>query len=687
MAELETNALKSKVEELLSSVPEFVDSEKHLKVNVIKDYAERGDVKLIELLLKNKQTKKTFFTPILDSFVFNTAQFKEFLEYNSGCNSYSKYLGQIGLYSGDISLIDRDEVVLNFPFKDCVLEGGQRKEDGDDTYYEFDEKNDKYIERQGKRREVFFNEVLARDEIDNLFSPKAFCNAKRFELGKNKKAKESEFNSFNRDAEVNKNRGLAEDTITDNLIVKGNNLLALQSLKEEFAGKVKLVYIDPPYNTGSDDFKYNDNFNHSSWLTFMKNRLETAKELLSENGSIFVQCDDNEMAYLQILMNEIFDFIQIVEIKMNEGAANEFQNPFMPKNCEYGLLYAKNYNARKYKPIWVERDYDTAYNKFVINKEEKNFRKWKVKSVNEIIKEKKIEEKDVRQFVIDNADRIFQGIGPKGPGEGLKNAMERSKKTDGWDIYERNEMEPIYTYRGRMVRFYEKNIKFDKKGNRTIVKELGSLWSDIKTTGIAPEGGVKLKNGKKPEALLNRVIEMCSDKSDIVLDYHLGSGTTAAVAHKMNRQYIGVEQLDYGENDSVVRLKNVIEGDQSGISKSVNWQGGGSFVYLELAKKNEMAMEQISACKSYEELVKLFKSLCTKYFLHYNVRVKEFCKEIESVHFQKQPLKKQKEMFARMLDLNQLYVNVDDRKDKNSGLSANDIVVTEDFYQLKKGGK
>lgn len=687
MVELETNALKSKVEELLSSVPEFVDSEKHLKVNVIKDYAERGDVKLIELLLKNKQTKKNFFTPILDSFVFNTAQFKEFLEYNSGCNSYSKYLGQIGLYSGDISLIDRDEVVLNFPFKDCVLEGGQRKEDGDDTYYEFDEKNDKYIERQGKRREVFFNEVLARDEIDNLFSPKAFCNAKRFELGKNKKAKESEFNSFNRDAEVNKNRGLAEDTITDNLIIKGNNLLALQSLKEEFAGKVKLVYIDPPYNTGSDDFKYNDNFNHSSWLTFMKNRLETAKELLSENGSIFVQCDDNEMAYLQILMNEIFDFIQIVEIKMNEGAANEFQNPFMPKNCEYGLLYAKNYNARKYKPIWVERDYDTAYNKFVINKEEKNFRKWKVKSVNEIIKEKKIEEEDVRQFVIDNADRIFQGIGPKGPGEGLKNAMERSKKTDGWDIYERNEMEPIYTYRGRMVRFYEKNIKFDKKGNRTIVKELGSLWSDIKTTGIAPEGGVKLKNGKKPEALLNRVIEMCSDKSDIVLDYHLGSGTTAAVAHKMNRQYIGVEQLDYGENDSVVRLKNVIEGDPSGISKSVNWQGGGSFVYLELAKKNEMAMEQISACKSYEELVKLFKTLCTKYFLHYNVRVKEFCKEIESIHFKKQSLKKQKEMFARMLDLNQLYVNVDDRKDKSNGLSENDIAVTEDFYQLKKGGK
>lgn len=603
MVELETNALKSKVEELLSSVPEFVDSEKHLKVNVIKDYAERGDVKLIELLLKNKQTKKTFFTPILDSFVFNTAQFKEFLEYNSGCNSYSKYLGQIGLYSGDISLIDRDEVVLNFPFKDCVLEGGQRKEDGDDTYYEFDEKNDKYIERQGKRREVFFNEVLARDEIDNLFSPKAFCNAKRFELGKNKKAKESEFNSFNRDAEVNKNRGLAEDTITDNLIVKGNNLLALHSLKEEFAGKVKLIYIDPPYNTGTDTFSYNDNFNRSSWLTFMKNRLEVAKDFLAPDGAIYVQLDYHQIHYAKVLMDNIF------------GEKN-FQREII-----WRIGWLSGYKTKDNN--WI-RNHDTIlfYSK---NSERLNFNK------HYIPKEE------------------FKEI--------ANSAAERYPIEDVWNGNEYDDLNSI-----------------------AIVSFAGETVSKM----LNKDDEVK---GQKSEKLLERIIKAHTDKNDIVLDFFGGTGTTAAVCLKMNRQFLLCEQIDKHIDISIRRMSKVIEGEQSGISKSQHWQGGGSFVYLELAKKNEMAMEQISACKSYEELVKLFKSLCTKYFLHYNVRVKEFCKEIERVHYQKQPLKKQKEMFARMLDLNQLYVNVDDRKDKNSGLSANDIVVTEDFYQLKKGGK
>ncbi len=684
----ETNALKSEVEKILAEVPVFVDENKTLKINIIKDYAERGDVKLLEPLLKNRRTKRAFFKPVLDSFVFNSVQFKEFLEYSSACNSYSKYLGQkIGLYMGDSSLLDRNEVVLNFPFKDCVLEGGQKKEDGLDSYFEYDEKKGEYAEKQSKRREIFYNEVLARDEIDSLFSPKAFCNAKRYEKGKSGAVEPVETTKLNRTAELNKKRGLSEDTITDNLIIKGNNLLALHSLKKEFAGKVKLIYVDVPYNTGSDSFSYNDNFNHSSWLTFMKNRLEIAHELLREDGTIFVQCDDNEMAYLQVLMNELFDFIQIVEIKMNEGAANEFQNPFMPKNCEYGLYYAKNYSARKYKPLWIKSNYDKAYNLYVENFEENDFKKWNVITLKRALEKNKIAEDKINKFITDNAERIFRLISPKGCGKGLNDAMERSKKSNSWDIYKREEKDDILTYKGGMVRFYIKNIGYDKKGNREIQKELGSLWADIKTTGIAPEGGVKLKNGKKPETLLNRIIEMGSEENDIILDYHLGSGTTAAVAHKMNRQYIGIEQLDYGENDSVVRLQNVINGDQTGISKTVDWQGGGSFVYLELAKKNEKALEQISGCKSLEELAQLFDELCTKYFLHYNVRIKEFRKEIETERFKSLPLKKQKEMFSRLIDLNQLYVNADDRHDKNTALTKNDIAITEDFYQLKKDGE
>lgn len=680
----QTNSLYKKIEELLKSIPELVTEEKELRYNKIKEMAENGDTILLIPLMQNAEIKNAFFTPILNSFVFKTKEFKEFLDYSSSNNSYSQYLGKkIGLYCGDSALTDRNEVVLNFPFKDCVLEGGQKKEDGLDTYFEYDEKTGEYVKKQSKRREVFFNETLAKDEIDNLFSPKAFCNVKKFSADG-----EASCVDFTRDAELNKKRGLSEDTITDNLIIKGNNLLALHSLKKEFEGKIKLIYIDPPYNTGSDGFSYNDNFNHSSWLTFMKNRLEVAKDLLRDDGCIFVQCDDNEMAYLQILMNEIFDFIQIVEIKMNEGAANEFQNPFMPKNCEYGLYYAKNYNKRKYKTIWVQTDYDKAYNLFVENIEVKDFAKWNVISLKEAFKKYNIEENKRNEFIIENAEAIFRLISPKGCGKGLLEAMERSKLSNSWDIYERENKENILTYKGGMVRFYIKNIGYDKKGNRIIQKELGSLWSDIKTTGIAPEGGVKLKNGKKPEALLSRIIEMASDEHDIILDYHLGSGTTAAVAHKMNRQYIGVEQLNYGENDSVVRLQNVINGDSTGISKSVNWQGGGSFVYMELAEKNEKAMNLISACKNYDELVSIFNTLSTKYFLHYNVRINDFinktCKEEQ---FKNLSLEKQKEIFCRMLDLNQLYVNCDDRNDKDSGLSEKDIKATENFYQIQKDGE
>ncbi|MFC2615730.1 MAG: site-specific DNA-methyltransferase, partial [Treponema sp.] len=360
----ETNALKQHIETILAAVPDFVEpaadknQKPRLKINVIKDCAERGDIKLLAPLLNNPSVKKAFFTPVLDSFVFNTVRFKEFLEYSSACNSYSKYLGQkIGLYMGDIPLIDRSEVVLNFPFKDCILEGGQRKEDGLDTYFEYDEKEQRYTEKKSKRREVFYNEVLARDEIDSLFSPKAFCNAKRYESGKSSLCKK-----LNRNAELNKKRGLSEDTITDNLIIKGNNLLALHSLKEEFTGKVKLIYIDPPYNTGNDSFAYNDNFNHSSWLTFMKNRLEIARELLEEDGAIFVQCDDNEQAYLKLLMDDVFgreNFISTIVWKRKRGRDNSAR--WFSKAHEYFLVFAKQKSILNFNLIELDEETKLQY--------------------------------------------------------------------------------------------------------------------------------------------------------------------------------------------------------------------------------------------------------------------------------------------------------------------------------------
>ena len=595
----ETNALKSKVEKLLSEIPDFTDENKNLKINVIKDYADNGNVKLLEPLLKNPQTKKVFFSPVLDSFVFNTAKFKEFLEYSSACNSYSKYLGQkIGLYMGDSSLLDRNEVVLNFPFKDCVLEGGQRKEDGLDTYYEYDEKKGEYEEKQSKRREVFYNEVLAQDEIDSLFSPKAFCNAKRYEKGKAEKCIK-----VNRNAELNTKRGLPEDTITDNLIIKGNNLLALHSLKKEFAGKVKLIYIDPPYNTGSDTFSYNDNFNRSSWLTFMKNRLEIAKELLSPDGAIYVQLDYHQVHYAKILLDNIF-------------GEDNFQREII---WRIGWLSG-------YKTIdnnWI-RNHDTIlfYSK---NSDSLNFNKYYIQKS----EFKSIADSKAEQYPIE-------------------------------DVWNGNE--------------------YDDLNSIAIVSFSGETVSKM----LNKDDEVK---GQKSEKLIERIIKAHTSEKDIVLDFFGGTGTTAAVALKMQRQFIICEQLDKHIDISLRRLLKVEAGEQSGISKKYNWQGGGSFVYLELAKKNETALEQISACKSIEDLTALFDELCSKYFLHYNVRVKEFRKEIESERFKQLGLKQQKEMFSRMLDLNQLYVNTDDRHDKNTGLTKDDIAITEDFYQLKKDGE
>ena len=670
----ETNALKSEVEKILSEVPDFVDENKALKINIIKDYAECGDVKLLEPLLKNQRTKRAFFKPVLDSFVFNSLHFKEFLEYSSACNSYSKYLGQkIGLYMGDSSLLDRNEVVLNFPFKDCVLEGEQRKEDGLDSYFEYDEKKGEYAKKQSKRREVFYNEVLAQDEIDSLFSPKAFNNAKRYEKGNNGVVEPVETAKLNRNAELNKKRGLSEDTITDNLIIKGNNLLALHSLKKEFVGKIKLIYIDPPYNTGNDGFAYNDNFNHSSWLTFMKNRLEVARELLREDGAIFVQIDNSpsslsnspELGYLLVLMDMIFkrtNYITTLTWR-KKGNASNTQNG-IGTITESILMYAKNSEQISINVLNFRRSYSFSDEKGEYNLEQPT------KTNNGEY------ERKTMQFEIKTPEGIF--FPPKGKrwtlGEETIKEIVKNKK---YKIV--NGVFKIKKYR-------EDYIKGDGKLFNNLLLEQGSLKSakaELEKLGFDREEF----SSPKPENLIKQLLEIASSKNDIILDYHLGSGTTAAVAHKMNRQYIGVEQMDYIQNVTVERLKKVIEGEQGGISKSVNWQGGGSFVYLELAKKNEKALEQISNCKTLEELVQLFDELCTKYFLHYNVRIKEFRKEIETERFKQLNMKQQKEMFCRMLDLNQLYVNADDRHDKNTGLSKNDIAITEDFYQLKKDGE
>ena len=698
---IKTNALYSKVEDLLKSIPGFITEENELRYNKIKEAAENGNPVLIEPLLKDSKIKAAFFTPVLDSFVFKAKDFKEFLDYSSSNNSYSQYLGKkIGLYCGDSALVDRNEVVLNFPFKDCVLEGGQRKEDGIDKYFKYDEKKKNYVEIEDKRREVFFNETLAKDEIDNLFEPKAFCNVKRYEIGK----KPTETTHFNRDAELNRKRGLSEDTITDNLIIKGNNLLALHSLKREFEGKIKLIYIDVPFNTGKDEFKYNDKFNHSAWLTFTKNRLEIAKELLKNDGFIMVHVGNEECAYIQVLLDSIFGrncYLNHITMTTNAPSGFKATSGKIFSTSNHIFIYSKKEEAQELNKMYTKKGIDRAYKFILLNKDEIPS-KWKFKNFyDDLAKEsgfvnfkdmnKKIDEEEIDSKLFKYMDLhkevVFRTAAISGGAlEKRRDTIELSKQNR--DIvcqHPNDDVKDFYILNGEMIVFWKNTYRLID-GKEIPSMALTDVWNDIGFTGIANEGSVTLKNGKKPEKLLKRIIELSTSENDIILDYHLGSGTTAAVSHKMNRQYIGVEQLDYGVNDGVVRLQNVLNGDTTGISKVVNWKGGGSFVYMELAEKNEKAMRLISACKDLKELEKVFKTLCVKYFLHYNVRVNEFinktCKEEE---FKKLTLKRQKEIFMRMMDLNQLYVNLSDRNDKDSGLTKNDIAATEDFYRIKDG--
>ncbi|HBN0867226.1 TPA: site-specific DNA-methyltransferase, partial [Escherichia coli] len=253
---------------VLKAFPQFWDGEE-LHRSMVYEAISQKQPDLIKALVANEKIRSVYGTDIDGIFIFNFDDLCSLLKYKEyWANSFTKYRNKVGLTSEGKYLDYSSDVVLDFPFKDCVLEGGMTKEE------------------QGKD-EVYYNEIIAKDEIDNLFSAKILKNARRYD---NDGVKEN-ITNFNYE---------------DNLIIKGNNLIALHSLKVRYAGKIKLIYIDPPYNTGSDSFQYNDTFNHSTWLTFMKNRLEIARELLSNDGVIFVQCDDNEQAYLKVLMDSCF---------------------------------------------------------------------------------------------------------------------------------------------------------------------------------------------------------------------------------------------------------------------------------------------------------------------------------------------------------------------------------------------
>ncbi|HEY8362523.1 MAG TPA: site-specific DNA-methyltransferase, partial [Tissierellaceae bacterium] len=596
---------------------------------------------------------------------------KEFLP-----DSYTAFKNKIGLANEEGKYLAKSkEVVLVWPYKDCVLEGGQKKADE-------------------KRKEIFHNVILAPDEIDRLLEPKVFTNFKRIDKGG-----EHELDGFRRDSETNKKRGLPEDTITDNLIIKGNNLLVLHSLLKEFRGKVKLIYIDPPYNTGNDEFQYNDNFKHSTWLTFMKNRLEVAKELLRDDGVIFVQCDDNEAAYLKVLMDEIFgrennEVTMYIQVRYSQKTLSE--KNYYQKLIEQVHVYSKgnfvpNREQEEYtidKFVWEIIELSSGMKvkignkdaivfkpgEYTIRKGEPGINKLKETWASGTVLKSNASGKFFNDYIaprtnIDGYGVLYKvfGIGEDGLGYRYFTGPKKKGATKG--------------------KFYSglplNRLKEIKEGKSYKFKVIENFYNFADNFGnCRHEGGVELRGGKKPEILLKKIIEIATKPGDIVLDFFMGTGTTCAVAHKMGRQYIGIEQLDYEENSAVIRLKNVINGDQTGISKEVNWQGGGDFIYMELMKLNETFIEKIRDTKTTEKLLNIWEDMKHSGFLSYRVDPRLFDENIEE--FKALDLDEQKKLLLEMLDYNDLYVNYSEIDDTIYNISEMDKKLNKEFYRGKE---
>lgn len=408
------------------------------------------------------------------------------------------------------------------------------------------------------------------------------------------------------------------DKNTENMLIHGDNLLALKALEQDYAGKIKCICIDPPYNTGAAFEHYDDNMEHSIWLSLMKARLEILKTLLAEDGAICVQIDAVEMAYLKVLMDEIFyrsNFVNIISVKAKiSGVSGSNLRRSLQDNIEYILVYAKNKSQLQLNPIYTKEKLFTRIRNYQIEG-----KSWKYTSILTNIKDKvliscdnergmnlygyktvetmsiaafakkyKMSEEDVYNKY---ANLIFQTTNAQSSVRQtvIKKTQDRDfpmfgleyVPTKGKNAGKRIEL----LYKGkqrRMMMFLSDSVQ-SENGEYYYLEKLSTLWVDIPYNNLTKEGGVQFPNGKKPEALLERVISLITDADDLVLDSFLGSGTTAAVAQKMNRRWIGIEMGEHCYTHCKPRLDKVIDGEQGGISKAVNWKGGGGYKFYELA--------------------------------------------------------------------------------------------------------
>ena len=634
--------MKQELEQLLAQNDTFM-VEGVLNKNKLEEFARQYNPELLNILMSNDKISKYFFST-LDTgvLVFKKDVFLQFLNNKEFLpDSFTAYKTKIGLATGDKYLSENQEVVLNFPYKDCVLEGGQTKDDA-------------------KRQEIFFNETLAPTEINRLLDDKVLTNFKRYdESGEHK---------------------VEELNDTDNLIIKGNNLIALHSLKKRYKGSVKVIYIDVPYyfrkNIG-DAFQYNSNFKMSTWLVFLKNRLEVAKQLLREDGSIWIHTGEDGMHYLKVLADAVFGqdkFVGTLPRKVRDGKSDV---PFnFSQDFDWVLVYTKGFENQAIVGREVERKYYETLDfpnrpwrtadltKQTTTKERPNSDFTMVNP--KTGKEYPVNPKRSWAVTKDTFDEWYQsgGIGFPDDYDFMKGDRPFRRVFRDEDLAK---SKPAYASSDTLLKDFISNL-LAKTKNKDGNDEITELFSRDDFSYA------------KPEKLIKDILQVSSQEGDIVLDFFLGSGTTAAVAHKMNRQYIGIEQMDYIETVSVERLKKVIAGEQGGISKDVNWSGGGSFVYAELKNDAQDFKNKIFEATTTEELLELFELAKKSSFLSYRIDPKKLKKN----EFEKFSLAEQKQILSEIIDNNNLYVNYSDIDDNDYQISAENKKLNHSFYGKEK---
>ena len=639
---MDTLHLYHELEQLLRMNSRYCMDDGTLLKNRIVEDALSLNPRLIKLLLDNDKMKVVFFQDVDGVMVFDKIKFQRFVsdtQFLGG--SYTMYKNKIGLTDENRRFISESrEVVLSWPYKDCVLEGGQTKE-------------------EAKRNEIFWNETLAPEEVNRLTEPKVLSHFKRYD-------KDGEH-------EVDHLSG------NDNFIIKGNNLLALHSLKKKYEGEVKLIYIDPPYyfrkNLSTDTFKYNSNFRLSTWLTFMRDRLECAKLLLAPSGTIWIHMGDDGMHYLKMVADQVFGSEHFVGTLPRRTRSGKSDVPFnFSQDFDWLLVYTNVDEKQAVMGRTVERTYYET--------DDFPGKPWRLA---DLTSQKTAQERE---------NSFFTMVDPKTGKEYPPSEKRTWCVTKDTFQYHYNRGYIVFPDDYDFLKIskpYGRKFKYEDDANgklSSVISDcqiqqfLKSLLYDCKNEAGNDEIDKLFGRDEfgyaKPENLIKTIMEVTTQEGDLVMDFFSGSGTTAAVAHKMKRHYIGCEQIDNQIELNKNRLVQVIAGEQGGVSKAVGWQGGGSFVYCELAKANAKFADEIEMAATTQQLEEIWTRMKSTDYLNYKVNIKDVDENVTS--FETLSLEDQKRFLIECLDKNLLYVPLSDIDSDEYGVTDEDKRLSREFY-------